>query len=92
MELEYKPSNSSVQWWVFDIPAGGLTMSIEEVSVRNRTSAVEAIAKVGNCFLVKFTKERTATNAKTALDTFFRRSGVSGLGSAIPLDKAHLQS
>ena len=76
MVLEYKPSNSSVQWWVFDTPAGGLAMSVEERHVRNRASTVEAIAKVGNSLLVKFTKDYSATNAKTTLDTFFRRSGV----------------
>jgi hypothetical protein len=92
MVLEYKPNDSSVQWWVFDIPADGPTMSTEERPARKGTSTVEAIAQVGACLLVKFTKALNATNAKSTLDTILRRSGMSSLGTPTSPDKAHFTS
>jgi hypothetical protein len=92
MALEYKPVADSTQWWVFNLPADGLLMSAEARSERKGTSTVEAIAQVGSCLLVKFTKDHNSTNAKTTLDTFFRRSGASGLSAHLPPDKAHFRS
>ena len=91
MAVEYKPSTASVQWWVFDLPGGCPTVSAES-SERRGTSTVEAIATVWGSLLVKFSRDHNSTNAKAALETFFRRTGLSGLGAHLPLDRAHLQS
>ena len=92
MAVEYKQVGTSNRWWVFQLPADGLLLSAEAKSERKGTSKVEAIAKVGTCLLVKFTKDHNSTNAKTALDTFLRRSGAAGLSTLLPPDKAHFQS